>query len=328
MKRAAPSPLATPASSLASTSASAGVSQVAKSTRRKRARLDNGEEQVTAAPPALDEGERGEVIANEQASKAPEGRALPIKKRQRQEGSLRKLKVVDSTLADSRAAASSTLSGSRVGGKSKDLSHSADGSSGIESLFVTRSSRLGLSGYVRRAVQAFSSRGAHTLHIHAMGAAIPMALTLALATRDALPGGALKMETRTSTVEAHDEIEPDDEVRAPSSDKTASLKSDTSGCSCVQEEDMAYQTRTKSAVTVSLIAGSLKGIKQGIPGSARHVTSAPSQSQKSRSSGNPNRKNKGDLAPKSKVAPPPQAKGKDKATQQLACAAPAAMPMQ
>merc|ERR1711939_934638 len=305
MKRAAPSPLATPASSLASISASAGVSQVAKSTRRKRARLDNGEEQVTAAPPALDEGERGEVIANEQASKAPEGRALPIKKRQRQEGSLRKLKVVDSTLADSRAAASSTLSGSRVGGKSKDLSHSADGSSGIESLFVTRSSRLGLSGYVRRAVQAFSSRGAHTLHIHAMGAAIPMALTLALATRDALPGGALKMETRTSTVEAHDEIEPDDE-----------------------EEDMAYQTRTKSAVTVSLIAGSLKGIKQGIPGSARHVTSAPSQSQKSRSSGNPNRKNKGDLAPKSKVVPPPQAKGKDKATQQLACAAPAAMPMQ
>lgn len=72
-----------------------------------------------------------------------------------------------------------------------------------------------------------------TLTLHALGAAIPLCLSLALAIRDAIPGGELteddsndaemngqeaggslvKMEVVTGSKDVHDEITPDDEVR-------------------------------------------------------------------------------------------------------------------
>lgn len=63
---------------------------------------------------------------------------------------------------------------------------------------------------------------ATSLDIYAMGAAIPLALSLALAIRDALPGGSpneqgeegsVKMTTRTGSMVVPDEITPQDEVR-------------------------------------------------------------------------------------------------------------------
>lgn len=63
-----------------------------------------------------------------------------------------------------------------------------------------------------------------TLKVHAMGAAIPLALSLAMAIRDSLPGGGvsssgsgkssvISMKVVTGTTSVHDEITPDDEVR-------------------------------------------------------------------------------------------------------------------
>lgn len=72
-----------------------------------------------------------------------------------------------------------------------------------------------------------------TLTLHALGAAIPLCLSLALAIRDAIPGGEptgddsedaemngqegvgplVKMEVMTGSKDVHDEITPDDEVR-------------------------------------------------------------------------------------------------------------------
>lgn len=57
-----------------------------------------------------------------------------------------------------------------------------------------------------------------TLRIHGMGAAIPLALSLSMAIRDAIPGGggdsntAIKMEVRTGSIEVADEITPLKEV--------------------------------------------------------------------------------------------------------------------
>lgn len=47
-----------------------------------------------------------------------------------------------------------------------------------------------------------------------MGAAIPLALSIALAIRDAVPGGAdsFEMDVRTGTSTVRDEITPSDEV--------------------------------------------------------------------------------------------------------------------
>ena len=72
-----------------------------------------------------------------------------------------------------------------------------------------------------------------TLTLHALGAAIPLCLSLALAIRDAIPGGEptgdepsdaemngqegkgplVKLEVVTGSKDVHDEITPDDEVR-------------------------------------------------------------------------------------------------------------------
>jgi hypothetical protein len=78
--------------------------------------------------------------------------------------------------------------------------------------------------YLRRDGHALMRIGGRTtkLSMHAMGAAIPLALSLALAIRDALPGGAptsegvagtVKMQVTTGTQIVSDEVTPDDEVR-------------------------------------------------------------------------------------------------------------------
>lgn len=60
---------------------------------------------------------------------------------------------------------------------------------------------------------------AKVVSVHAMGAAIPMALSVALAVRDAVPGGAdaLTLETFTDTITVNDEVTPTDQVRLPNS---------------------------------------------------------------------------------------------------------------
>ncbi|KWU43998.1 hypothetical protein RHOSPDRAFT_34427 [Rhodotorula sp. JG-1b] len=154
----------------------------------------------------------------------------------------------------------STLSGAKIGGKSKDLRDRVE----AEELWIRRPAKgstrtkhgLGYSGYLKMGVAAFVERGCTTLTLHALGAAIPLCLSLALAIRDAIPGGEptgdepsdaemngqegegplVKMEVVTGSKDVHDEITPDDE-----------------------DEDILYQTRTKSTVSVTLsLSGSLR----------------------------------------------------------------------
>ncbi|GAA5987801.1 hypothetical protein JCM10908_007221 [Rhodotorula pacifica] len=146
----------------------------------------------------------------------------------------------------------STLSGAKIGGKSKDLKDRVE----AEELWIRRPAKgstrtrhgLGYAGYLKMGVAAFVERGCTTLTLHALGAAIPLCLSLALAIRDAIPGGepledehdtdkaaagseesVVKMEVMTGSKDVHDEITPDDE-----------------------EEDIVYQTRTKSTVSITL----------------------------------------------------------------------------
>lgn len=68
----------------------------------------------------------------------------------------------------------------------------------------------------------FLPRRCTSLTLHSMGAAIPLALSLGMAIRDALPGGAgdegaaeadvVDMRVMTGTSVVADEVEPDDEV--------------------------------------------------------------------------------------------------------------------
>ena len=55
----------------------------------------------------------------------------------------------------------------------------------------------------------------HSLSVNAMGAAIPLALSVALAIRDAVPGGAdtFRMQVKTGTTTVQDEITPADDAR-------------------------------------------------------------------------------------------------------------------
>ena len=53
----------------------------------------------------------------------------------------------------------------------------------------------------------------HTLVLRALGAAIPVCLSLTMAIRDALPCGeeGCDMQVRTSSIDVNDEIVPDDD---------------------------------------------------------------------------------------------------------------------
>ncbi|SCV69987.1 BQ2448_1381 [Microbotryum intermedium] len=126
----------------------------------------------------------------------------------------------------------STLSGAKIGGPSKDMTDGKD----EEDIWVKQKNGLGLGGYLKKGMGAFTDRGCRCLSVHGMGAAIPLALSLGLAIRDALPGGSsdtqtstVQMEVTTGSAKVFDEITPENE-----------------------EDDLIYQNRIKSTVSVQL----------------------------------------------------------------------------
>ncbi|KAF8919151.1 hypothetical protein CPB85DRAFT_1158508, partial [Mucidula mucida] len=86
-----------------------------------------------------------------------------------------------------------------------------------------------LAAYMRRCKDLIMKDGYTSLHLSAMGAAIPHLLKLALALPPILPYSAddIRIDYTTDTVQVQDEIVPDDE-----------------------EEDISYQTRGKSTLKV------------------------------------------------------------------------------
>ncbi|BGP32766.1 Cell wall assembly regulator [Rhodotorula toruloides] len=171
------------------------------------------------------------------------------KKRQRNPGKLRRLSTDHPPTTSTALRPKSTLSGAKIGGKAKDLKDGVQ----AEEIWVKRQKGgttgqgLGFAGYLKMGVKAFVERGCTTVTLHALGAAIPLCLSLALAIRDALPGGEpldpfasstdsadshdsgnVKMEVVTGSKVVHDEVTPEDE-----------------------DEDLVYQSRTKSTVSGS-----------------------------------------------------------------------------
>ncbi|THU96352.1 hypothetical protein K435DRAFT_593373, partial [Dendrothele bispora CBS 962.96] len=97
---------------------------------------------------------------------------------------------------------------------------------------ITRKSNLG--AYLRRCKNVFVKDGYKTLHLSAMGAAIPLLLQLAVALPPILPFSPqeIHIETTTGTAEVVDEVLPEDE-----------------------DEDITQQTRGKSTLQVVVRIG-------------------------------------------------------------------------
>ncbi|KAA1477119.1 hypothetical protein DENSPDRAFT_745420, partial [Dentipellis sp. KUC8613] len=97
---------------------------------------------------------------------------------------------------------------------------------------VTRKVQMG--GYLRRIKDAVLKDGYRTIHLNALGAAIPHLMRLAVSVPAILPYAPQEIHTEvlTGTVEVQDEIIPDDEY-----------------------EDISYQTRGKSTVSVVIKIG-------------------------------------------------------------------------
>ncbi|KAJ7184421.1 hypothetical protein C8R46DRAFT_883368 [Mycena filopes] len=91
-----------------------------------------------------------------------------------------------------------------------------------------------LAAYLRRCKNIILNDGYKTLHLSAMGAAIPHLLQLSVALPPILPFAADEMRTeiRTGTMEVQDEIVPEDE-----------------------EEEITYRTRGKSTLMIVLTIG-------------------------------------------------------------------------
>ncbi|KAI0648349.1 hypothetical protein C8Q79DRAFT_999715 [Trametes meyenii] len=109
---------------------------------------------------------------------------------------------------------------------------------------VTRRTELG--AYLRRCKDVFIKDGYKTLHLSAMGAAIPHLMQLALSLPSTLPFSPDEVHTEimTGTVEVQDEMIPDDE-----------------------DEDISYRTRGKSAVSVVIKVGD--GVDEPAVGAAK-----------------------------------------------------------
>ncbi|KAF7323260.1 hypothetical protein HMN09_00106800 [Mycena chlorophos] len=95
-----------------------------------------------------------------------------------------------------------------------------------------------LASYLRRCKKVVLEDGYKTLHLSAMGAAIPHLLQLSVSLPAILPFGPNEVQTEitTGTVEVQDEIAPDDE-----------------------DEDIEYKTRGKSTLLVVLKFGDGSG---------------------------------------------------------------------
>ncbi|KAJ3524749.1 hypothetical protein NM688_g8510 [Phlebia brevispora] len=103
---------------------------------------------------------------------------------------------------------------------------------------ITRKTPLG--AYLRRCKDMVLKDGHKTLHLSAMGAAIPHLMQLAVSLPEILPHGPEEIHTEvlTGSVDLQDEVIPEDE-----------------------EEDISYRTRGKSTVSVVITIGD--GIDQG-----------------------------------------------------------------
>ncbi|KAH9857578.1 hypothetical protein C2E23DRAFT_719573 [Lenzites betulinus] len=97
---------------------------------------------------------------------------------------------------------------------------------------ITRRTELG--AYLRRCKDVFLKDGHKTLHLSAMGAAIPHLMQLALSLPSILPypQDEIHTEILTGTVEVQDELIPEDE-----------------------DEDVSYRTRGKSSVSIVIKVG-------------------------------------------------------------------------
>ncbi|KAI0312963.1 hypothetical protein OF83DRAFT_1143535 [Amylostereum chailletii] len=97
---------------------------------------------------------------------------------------------------------------------------------------VTR--KTGLGAYLRRCKDLVLKDGYKSIHLNAMGAAIPHLTTLALSIPAVLPFAAdeISTEVLTGTVEVQDELLPDDE-----------------------DEDISYRTRGKSTLSIVMTIG-------------------------------------------------------------------------
>ncbi|TDL27653.1 hypothetical protein BD410DRAFT_782785 [Rickenella mellea] len=97
---------------------------------------------------------------------------------------------------------------------------------------ITRKTPIG--SYLRRCKEAVMKDGYKTLHLSALGAAIPLLLTLAVSLPVILPFPQDEIHTdiKTGTVEVQDEVIPDDE-----------------------DEDISMRTRGKSSVMVEIKIG-------------------------------------------------------------------------
>ncbi|KAJ7778640.1 hypothetical protein DFH07DRAFT_865426 [Mycena maculata] len=117
-----------------------------------------------------------------------------------------------------------------------------------------------LSVYLRRCKNVIINDGYKTLHLSAMGAAIPHLLQLSVALPPILPFAADEIHSHitTGTMEVQDEIIPDDE-----------------------DEDITYRTRGKSTllIVIKIGDGKFEGDTSGPVkrGSGPHKQKAPSQ---------------------------------------------------
>ncbi|KAI0700533.1 hypothetical protein C8T65DRAFT_580244 [Cerioporus squamosus] len=109
---------------------------------------------------------------------------------------------------------------------------------------ITRRTELG--AYLRRCKDVFIKDGYKTLHLSAMGAAIPHLMQLALSLPPILPfpQDEIRTEILTGSVEVQDEVIPHDE-----------------------DEDISYRTRGKSTVSVVIRVGD--GVDEPAVGPAR-----------------------------------------------------------
>ncbi|GAA93504.1 uncharacterized protein L969DRAFT_51873 [Mixia osmundae IAM 14324] len=166
--------------------------------------------------------------------------AFASRKRPILTGHVRKLGIQKASDANLRP--SSNLRGSRInhglgtGAFQSGSAGRANVSATLEeaktrTLKITRKSSFAF--YLRKGVTSFRDEGVVVVQLHALGAAIPMALSLALAIPDALPCGSAGLETqiKTGSIELQDEIIPPDDR---------------------EDLDIQTQTRTKSTVEVTM----------------------------------------------------------------------------
>jgi len=109
---------------------------------------------------------------------------------------------------------------------------------------VTRKTKLG--SYLRRCKDVVLKNGYKSLHLSALGAAIPHLCKLVESLPEVLPFSPeeIRREILTGTVDVQDELVPDDE-----------------------DEDITYRTRAKSTLSVAITIGD--GVDESISGGSK-----------------------------------------------------------